>query len=137
MGGRGRRGRNAGCGRRGYRDKLVHARQPPTFSKQQGYGTPHKQEGNKDMDMEAGGTATRKHTGSIATIGTCVTHVVLMCHGGIQARHAHKNATGLDIRKIVTGETTRAMCKQDTMFASKRKTHTSWPPTRGHTKLDN
>ena len=95
----------------------------------------HKQEGIKDM--EAGGAATRKHTRSITTIGTCVTRVVLMCHCGTQAGHAHKNAAGLDTKKIVTGETTGAMCKQDTMFASKRKTHTSCPPTRGHTKLDN
>ena len=62
----------------------------------------HKHEGSKDM--EAGGATTRKHTGSTTTIGTCVTRVVLMCHGDTQARHAHKHAAGLDIRKIVTGE---------------------------------
>ena len=95
----------------------------------------HKQEGNKDI--EAGVATTRKHTRSSITIGTCVTRVVLMCHGGTQAKNAHKNAAGLDIRKIVTGETTRATYKQDTMFVSKRKTHKSCPPARGHTKLDN
>ena len=66
----------------------------------------HKQEGNKDMEVRA--ATTRKHTGSSTTIGTCVTHVVLMCHGGTQAKHAHKNAAELDIRKVVKGETTRA-----------------------------
>ena len=78
----------------------------------------------------------RKHTGSTTIIGTCVTRVVLMCHGDTQARQAYKHAAGLNIRKIVTGESTRATRKQDTMFASKRKTHISCPPTRGHTKLD-
>ena len=95
----------------------------------------HRQEGSKDM--EAGGLATRKHTGNITIIGTCATRVVLMCRCGTQAGHARKNAADRDTKKIVTGEITGATYKQDTMSASRRKTRTSCPPTRGHTKLDN
>ena len=114
-------------------DWPMHANhQQPPLNKVMEY---HRQEGIKDM--EAGGATTREHTENITTIGTCVTRVVLTCHYGIQARHAHTNAAERDTKKIVRGETTRATCKQDTMSASRRKTRTSCPPTRGHTKLDN
>ena len=67
-----------------------------------------KQEDNGDKeDVEE---TTRKRIKSSTTIGTCVSRVDLMCHGGTQAKHAHRNAAERDIRKTATGATTSDTC---------------------------
>jgi hypothetical protein len=91
-------------------------------------------DGSRAKEAEA--TPPKKRTENSTTIGICATPVDSTYHTGTQVKPAHKNVAEQATRRIVTGETTRATCKQDTASGSRRKMRISYPPTPDHTKLD-